>query len=81
MLAGGPGDRAQFPFEPAGTRRAMPARDVPSFAHPVKRALALMLDHHGIAWEYEPHEFVLSRDHDGSVREAIAPDFYLPEIG
>jgi hypothetical protein len=59
----------------------MPARDVPSFAHPVERALALMLDHHGIAWEYEPHEFVLSRDDDGTVREAIAPDFYLPEIG
>jgi len=59
----------------------MPARDVPSFAHPVEQALALMLDHHGIAWEYEPHEFVLSRDDDGTVREAIAPDFYLPAIG
>jgi hypothetical protein len=59
----------------------MAARKAPSFAHPVERALALELDQHGIAWEYEPHEFVLSRDANGTVREALAPDFYLPEIG
>lgn len=80
MLAAGPGDRARFRFEPGGSEGDAGAR-VPSFAHPVERALALMLDHHDIAWEYEPHEFVLSRDDDGTVREAIAPDFYLPEIG
>lgn len=59
----------------------MAARDVPSFAHPVERALALALDRLGIAWEYEPHEFVLRRDEDGGIREALAPDFFLPEIG
>jgi hypothetical protein len=59
----------------------MAARQFPSFAHPVERALAQALDQHGIAWEYEPHEFVLRRDRDGVVRETIAPDFYLPEIG
>jgi hypothetical protein len=57
------------------------AGDVPSFAHPVERAVARMLDQHGIAWEYEPHELVLRRDERGVVREALAPDFYLPEIG
>lgn len=59
----------------------MAAGQLPSFAHPVERALALELDQHGVAWEYEPHEFVLSRDEQGAVREAFAPDFYLPEIG
>jgi hypothetical protein len=59
----------------------MAAREVPSFAHPVASALARVLDEHGIAWEYEPHEFVLRRDENGTVREAVTPDFYLPEIG
>jgi hypothetical protein len=59
----------------------MAARDVAAFAHPDERAFALLLDHHGIAWEYEPHEFVLRRDENGKVREALAPDFFLPEIG
>jgi hypothetical protein len=58
----------------------MAAQERPSFAHPVESALARMLDAHGIAWEYEPHEFVLCRDDDGTVREALTPDFYLPEI-
>ena len=57
----------------------MAANDLP-FAHPVEGALARLLDDHGIAWEYEAHEFVLERDEDGGVREAFAPDFYLPEI-
>ncbi|HUC34835.1 MAG TPA: hypothetical protein VMR48_03975 [Gaiellaceae bacterium] len=59
----------------------MAAQEGPSFAHPVERALAQMLDAHGIAWEYEPHEFILRRDEDGTVREAFTPDFFLPEIG
>ena len=59
----------------------MSARAIPSFAHPVESALARMLDAHGIAWEYEPHEFVLRQDADGTVREALTPDFFLPEIG
>jgi anti-anti-sigma factor len=52
-----------------------------SFAHPVERALAHLFDEHGIAWEYEPHIFVLEWDADGTVREARTPDFFLPEIG
>ena len=56
----------------------MPRR--PSFAHPVERELARIFDELGIAWEYEPHTFVLSRDPDGRVREAFTPDFYLPDL-
>jgi hypothetical protein len=52
----------------------------PPFAHPVEAALALLLEEHGIAWEYEPREFILERDAQGNVRAAIRPDFYLPEI-
>jgi hypothetical protein len=59
----------------------MAAQEGPSFAHPVESALARILDEHGVAWEYEPHQFVLRRDEDGTVREAVTPDFYLPEIG
>lgn len=58
----------------------MAARKVPPFAHPIEGALARLLDENGIAWQYEPHEFVLERYEKGVVREAFAPDFYLPEI-
>jgi len=58
----------------------MEAPEAPPFAHPVESALAQLLDAHDIAWEYEPHEFVLRQDEDGTVREALSPDFYLPEI-
>lgn len=51
------------------------------FAHPVERELARLYDEHGIAWEYEPHTFVLERDAEGRVREAFTPDFFLPELG
>lgn len=50
------------------------------FAHPIERELARLYDLHGIAWEYEPHTFVLERDEEGRVREAFTPDFYLPEL-
>jgi hypothetical protein len=33
----------------------------PTFAHRTERALACILDQHGIAWDYEPHTFVLAR--------------------
>ena len=52
-----------------------------TFAHPVERELARLFDEHGIAWEYEPHTFVLDRHPDGSVKEAFTPDFFLPELG
>ena len=51
-----------------------------AFAHPIERELARLYDLHGIAWEYEPHTFVLERDEEGRVREAFTPDFYLPEL-
>jgi anti-anti-sigma factor len=51
------------------------------FAHPVERELARLFDRHGIAWEYEPHTFVLEWDEDGTVREAFTPDFFLPDLG
>jgi len=50
------------------------------FAHPVERELAAMFDELGLAWEYEPHTFVLERNPDGSIREAFTPDFYLPQL-
>ena len=49
------------------------------FAHPVERALARVLDAHGITWEYEPHTIVLERDDKGDV-EAFTPDFFLPDL-
>jgi anti-anti-sigma factor len=52
-----------------------------NFAHPVERELARLFDQHGIAWEYEPHTFVLEWAADGSIREGFTPDFFLPEIG
>lgn len=50
------------------------------FAHPVEREFARILDAHGVLWEYEPRTFVLERRADGSVAEAVTPDFYLPEL-
>lgn len=50
------------------------------FAHPVERELAKLYDTHGIAWQYEPHTFVLERGDDGTVHEAFTPDFYLPDL-
>jgi hypoxanthine phosphoribosyltransferase len=51
----------------------------PRFAHPVERQLAEIFSELGIAWEYEPHTFVLARDGAGRVTEAFTPDFFLPE--
>jgi hypothetical protein len=51
------------------------------FAHPVEEEIARIFDEHGIAWEYEPHTFVLERNGDGTVHEAFTPDFFLPELG
>lgn len=56
------------------------AGDGRGFAHPVERELARLLDEHGVAWEYEPHSFVLEEDLDGGIREAFTPDFYLPGL-
>ena len=51
----------------------------PRFANDAEVECARILDFHGIAWEYEPHSFVLEQDENGRVLEAFTPDFYLPE--
>jgi hypoxanthine phosphoribosyltransferase len=51
----------------------------PHFVNEAEVECARILDFHGIAWEYEPHSFVLEQDEDGRVLEAFKPDFYLPE--
>ncbi len=53
--------------------------DPPRFANDAEVECARILDYHGIAWEYEPHSFILEQDEDGRVLEAFTPDFYLPE--
>ena len=53
--------------------------DPPHFANEAEVECARILDFHGIAWEYEPHSFVLDEDENGRVLEAFTPDFYLPE--
>ena len=51
------------------------------FAHPVEEEIARIFDEHGIAWQYEPHTFVLEQNQDGSIHEAFTPDFFLPDLG
>ncbi len=48
------------------------------FAHPSERLFAALLDVHGIEWEYEPVEFVLGWNDDGSPSSGFRPDFWLP---
>jgi hypoxanthine phosphoribosyltransferase len=62
----------------AGPHRLPAAIEVTSFAHESERQFALLLDFYGIAWEYEPHTFVLDEDADGRPLRAFCPDFYLP---
>ncbi len=49
------------------------------FAHPSERLFAALLDVHDIRWEYEPVEFALRWDDDGSPRSGFRPDFWLPD--
>jgi hypothetical protein len=49
------------------------------FAHDSERQFAGLLDFYGVAWEYEPREFVLERDPLGEPVQAFRPDFYLPD--
>jgi hypothetical protein len=53
---------------------------VTRFAHEAEVECARALDALGVRWEYEPRTFVLSRDADGCVREAVTPDFHLPDL-
>lgn len=49
------------------------------FAHESERQFARLLDFYGIAWQYEPVEFVLEWDGQGEPVQAFRPDFYLPD--
>jgi len=63
------------PAGAAGGRGGEPAR----FAHESEARLAALFDFYGIAWEYEPVEFVLGWDAGGRPAAAFRPDFYLPD--
>jgi hypothetical protein len=65
-----------------GRRRHPSARIVPTvkFAHPSERAFAELLGLYGIAWEYEPIEFPLSWDDEGTPATGFRPDFWLPDL-
>jgi hypoxanthine phosphoribosyltransferase len=63
---------------PAGSGEpTLPSASV-RFAHNSERQFALLLDFYGIAWQYEPREFVLEWDRLGAPVLAFRPDFYLP---
>ncbi len=49
------------------------------FAHSAESFFAELLDAFGIAWEYEPVEFVLTWSESGAPTCGFRPDFYLPE--
>jgi hypoxanthine phosphoribosyltransferase len=51
----------------------------PQFVNQAEVECARILDFYGLAWEYEPHTFVLEEDEVGRALEAFTPDFYLPE--
>ncbi len=51
------------------------------FAHPSKRLFAALLDLYEVRWEYEPVEFSLRWDAEGSPLAGFRPDFWLPELG
>ena len=59
--------------------QAYQGTEPPRFASQAELECAKVLDYYGIPWLYEPRTFVLEQDEDGRVREAFAPDFYLPE--
>ena len=59
--------------------QAYQGTEPPRFASQAELECAKVLDYYGIPWLYEPRTFVLEEDEDGRVREAFAPDFYLPE--
>ncbi len=56
----------------------VPENPSPQFAHPIEEEFARILDYYGIEWLYEPRSFPLKWDEEGHVKQAFAPDFYLP---
>ena len=65
---------------PHAHAHAAPGPARPRFAHDSEALFAELLDFYGVAWEYEPVEFVLARDPDGIATQAFRPDFYLPDF-
>jgi hypothetical protein len=71
--AGSPTRRSRHPAgAPAGQVR---------FAHPSERVFAALLDLYEERWEYEPVEFALRWDAQGSPVAGFRPDFWLPDRG
>ncbi len=70
---------------PASRRRAPHPSGAPAgqvrFAHPSERLFAALLDLYEVRWEYEPVEFSLRWDAEGSPVSGFRPDFWLPEQG
>ena len=63
-------------------KRTAPQSTPGSSAAPRYRSeieFARILDFYGIRWEYEPRTFPLQWDEHGRVKQAFAPDFYLPD--
>ena len=59
-----------------------PAAQLPvRFAHESERLFAELLDFYEVHWEYEPVEFPLRWNAQGSPIAAFRPDFYLPARG
>ncbi len=71
--------------DPARTGRTRHPAGAPAghvrFAHPSERLFAALLDLSGERWEYEPVEFPLEWDANGSPVSGFRPDFYLPARG
>jgi len=65
--------------DPGSASRSDRSSDTTRFAHESERQFARLLDFYGIAWEYEPVEFVLEWDEQREPVQAFRPDFYLPE--
>ena len=63
-----------------GKLRAL-RRSRPRFAHDSEHHFAQLLDFYGVRWEYEPVEFVLEWNADGTPRRGFRPDFYLADFG
>jgi hypothetical protein len=59
--------------------QAYQGTEPPRFASHAELECAKVLDYYGVPWMYEPTTFVLETDEQGRVREAFAPDFYLPD--
>ncbi|HVB90868.1 MAG TPA: hypothetical protein VND70_02095 [Acidimicrobiales bacterium] len=71
--------------DPGLNRRARHPAGSPAgrvrFAHPSERVFAAILDLHGERWEYEPVEFPLRWDAQGSPLAGFRPDFFLVDRG